>query len=308
MRWPSQVRLIEVGPRDGLQNEQTQVPTAQKVALVEALAAAGLTAIQATSFVHPKWVPQLADAEQVLAALSPPLRARCNALVPNLRGYQRALVAGVREVEVVVGVSDSFSRHNVNMGTEESFAQAVEICRLAKADGVRVRVALATSFGCPYEGEVAAARVVQLAERAQQAGADELSIADTSGVANPRQAYELFSRLVEAVPLELLAAHFHDTRGLGLACVVASLQAGITAFDASVGGLGGCPYCPGAAGNIATEDLLVLLHGCGIATGVDEQGLLAAARLAAQLVGHELPSHTLKASAGVCCRRQPNLI
>jgi hydroxymethylglutaryl-CoA lyase len=217
-----------------------------------------------------------------------------------MRGYERALAAGVREVEVVVGVSDSFSRHNVNMGTEESFAQGEAVLARARGDGVRVRIALATAFGCPYEGAVPAERVVALARRAHEAGADEISVADTSGVANPRQAYDLFSRLVAVVPASLLVAHFHDTWGRGLANVVASLDASITAFDASVGGLGGCPYCPGAAGNIATEDLVAMLEEMDIATGVDLCKLLEAADLARSLVDHQLPSHALVAGRVAC--------
>lgn len=300
MNWPTSVRVIEVGPRDGLQNEKAAIPTEGKVALIRALAAAGLRSIQATSFVHPKWVPQLADAEAVLAAVLPESGVTFSALVPNVRGYERALAAWVREVEVVVGVSDSFSRHNVNMGTEESFAQAEAILARAKPEGMRVRVALATAFGCPYEGVVPAERVVRLACRAAEAGADEISIADTNGVANPRQAYDLFARLATVVPPALLVAHFHDTWGRGLANVIAALNAGITAFDASTGGLGGCPYCPGAAGNIATEDLVAMLAEMGIETGVDLRRLLEAAELAERLVGHKLPSHTLTAAKARC--------
>lgn len=300
MNWPQRTRVVEVGPRDGLQNEKSFVPTEGKIALVRALAGAGLRWIQATSFVHPKWVPQLADAEAVLAALLPERAAAYSALVPNRRGYERALAAGVPEVEVVVGVSDTFSRHNVNMGTEESFAQAEAVLARAKHDGVRVRVALATAFGCPYEGEVPPARVVRLARRAGELGADELSICDTNGVANPRQVYDLFAALGAAVPPSLLVAHFHDTHGRGLANVVAALAAGVEAFDASIGGLGGCPYCPGAAGNIATEDLVAMLHAMGIETGVDFPALLEAARLAERLVGRPLLSHALVAGRGRC--------
>lgn len=300
MNWPKNVRVIEVGPRDGLQNEKAFVPTEGKVALIRALTGAGLRWIQATSFVHPKWVPQLADAEQVLATVLADAAADYSALVPNMRGYERALAAGVKEVEVVVGVSDTFSRHNVNMGTEESFAQAEAILARAKGDGMRVRVGLATSLGCPYEGNVPPERVVAFAIRAHQAGADEIMVADTPGVANPRQTYDLFSRLVAAVPADLFVAHFHDTWGRGLANAVAALNAGITAFDASVGGLGGCPYSPGAMGNIATEDLVAMLAECGIKTDVGLSRLLEAATLAGQLVDRQLPSHALQAGCPTC--------
>ncbi len=300
MNWPQHARIIDVGLRDGLQNERAFVSTEDKVRLFRSLTAAGIRWIQVTSFVHPKWVPQLADAEKVAASAIGTGGAGLSALVPNARGYERALASGIRRMEFVIGASDTFNRHNVNMGTDESLVQFEKILAKAKSDGVKLRLDLATSFGCPYEGEVPPERVIELAKHALEAGAAELGIADTNGVANPRQVHELFSRLVKDVPYGYLVAHFHDTWGRGLANVVASLEAGITAFDASIGGMGGCPYCPGAAGNIATEDLVAMLESMHIGTDVDLAKLTDAAELAGSLLRQPLPSHALKARGGRC--------
>lgn len=300
MQWPKQVTIIEVGPRDGLQNEKAIVPTERKLELLNLLARAGVRRIQVTSFVHPRVVPQLADAEELMRRLERIPGVQYSALIPNEKGYERALAAGVREVDFVIGVSETFNRRNVNMSTEESLERCLRLVERARRDGVHMRVGLATSFGCPYEGRVPPERVLRLARRVYEAGANEIGISDTNGVAHPRQVFELFSMLVEIVPAGMLVAHFHDTWGRGLANVVASLQAGITQFDASIAGLGGCPFCPGASGNIATEDLVDMLHSCGVATGIDLQLFLQAADMAAGLSSRPVSSHVLVASRARC--------
>jgi hydroxymethylglutaryl-CoA lyase len=293
---PARVRIVEVGPRDGLQNEPAAIPSEAKIALVRALADAGLPAVEVTAFVNPKWVPQMADADAVYAAVERRPGTRYPALVPNVAGLERALGVGVDEVAIFAAASETFSRRNINQSIEQSFDRYSDVVRRAGIAGIRVRAYLSTAFGCPYEGAVPVARVVELTERLLALGAYEVAVSDTIGVAHPGQVWDLLEVLSARVPREQLALHFHDTRGTALANVLAGLQAGIVAFDASAGGLGGCPYAPGASGNLATEDLVYMLDGLGIETGVSLAGVAAASRALEPLIGHALPSRYLKAT------------
>lgn len=295
MDLPSSVQVTDVGPRDGLQTEPTFVPTAKKIAVVEALAAAGVPRIEATSFVHPRAVPQMADAEAVLAGIQRRLGTRYAALVPNLRGAERALGARADELNVVVSSTESMSQANVKMSVADSITACAAVVRLAAPAGVPVACAVTTSFGCPYEGLVAPERVVDVVARLVDTGVTEVALADTIGVANPRQVTELVGLVRGRWPELPLGLHFHDTRGLGLANVLAGLEAGVTRYDASAGGLGACPFAPGATGNICTEDLVYMLHELEISTGIDLGALIAAARLLRDTVGHEVPSRMLRA-------------
>ena len=275
---PSRVRIVEVGPRDGLQNEAKSVPTPDKVRFIEMLADAGLPHIEATSFVSPRAVPQLADAAEVMAGVERRGGVTYSALVPNLKGMRRALEAGVREVAVFTGATDSFTRANINMTIEESLAAFGPVAELARAGGVRVRGYLSVAFGCPYEGEVPPERVLEVARRLLDLGVYEVSLGDTIGVATPNQVPEVAGPIVVEAGADRVALHLHDTRGTALANALAGLLIGVTTFDSSAGGLGGCPYAPGAAGNLATEDLLYMLHGMGIETGADIEKVAAASR------------------------------
>ncbi|MBO8162241.1 MAG: hydroxymethylglutaryl-CoA lyase [Brevibacillus sp.] len=301
------VRVYEVGPRDGLQNEAQIVPTEVKIGLIERLADAGLRWIEASSFVNPKWIPQLADAGDVLAGLRQRPEVTYSALVPNMRGLQRAREAGLREVAVFMSASESHNRKNINKSITETLPVLAEVVGEASACGMRVRGYLSTVFGCPYEGKVDLNRTLSVAEALLSMGVYELSIGDTIGVATPKQVREVFSALVKEFTTERLAAHFHDTRGTGLANVTAALDEGIRTFDSSIGGMGGCPYAPGAAGNISTEDLVYMLTGMGYDTGVDQQKLAEAGRYIQQQLGRQLPSRVLKAhcaDAGVPLQRR----
>ncbi len=295
MRLPERVAICEVGPRDGLQNERVNVPTAGKLRLIEALAEAGIRRLEATSFVSPRWIPNLADAGEVLAGLRRKPGVTYAALVPNLKGLERALAAKVDEVVIFLSASESHNRKNINQSIAQALEAYREVAARAKRAGLRLKAALSTCFGCPYEGDVDPAAVVRLAEALIGLGADEVGISDTTGMANPRQVYAVVSRVAERVALEKLSLHFHDTRGTGLANVLAGLQAGVRIYDGSVGGLGGCPYAPGATGNIATEDLVHMLHEMGVETGVDLPRLIECARLAQDLVGRPLEGHVSKA-------------
>lgn len=294
---PRRVTVVEVGPRDGLQNEQAHVPTEAKVRFIDALSAAGFGVVEATSFVHPRAIPQLADAEAVLAGITRQPGTRYPVLVPNPRGLERALQAGAREIAVFTAASESFNRHNINRTIEESLQDIAAVMAEARRAGLWVRGYVSTCFGCPYEGEVAVARVVEVAERLLQLGVNELSIGDTIGVATPRQVETVVGTLTERIPGRLLALHFHDTRGTALANTLAALELGIATFDASAGGLGGCPYAPGAAGNLATEDLLYMLHGMGIETGVDLDRVVAASLAILPVLGRQPASKFLQACA-----------
>jgi hydroxymethylglutaryl-CoA lyase len=285
------ISIREVGPRDGLQNE-APVPTQAKVALLDALSATGVRRIEAVSFVHPKAIPQMADADQVWAAVTRAPGVRYSALVPNLRGARRALAAGFTELEVVVSASDTHNRANLNRSTEESLVEIAELIPLVHEAGATVEVIVATSFGCPYEGDVPPGRVAAIAERVVADGADRLAYGDTTGMATPRRVRELLDAVPRDRPLLL---HFHDTRGTGLANILTALDLGVTEFDASVGGLGGCPYAPGASGNVATEEVVHMLHDMGFETGIDLEKLVEVAELAEKIVGRTLPSGVLRA-------------
>lgn len=294
MRLPSRVLLREVGPRDGLQNEPP-VPTADKVALIDALSKTGLRRIETVSFVHPKAIPQMGDAAQVWSGITRHADVEYSALVPNLTGARRALEVGVRSLEAVVSASERHNRANVNRTTAESLAEIEAVVDLAHSEGATCQVVVATAWGCPYEGDIPVSRVVSVARAALDAGADALAYGDTTGMATPTRVEELVEVTRADLPPVPLTLHFHNTRGAGLANVLAALQLGVTEFDASVGGLGGCPYAPGASGNIATEEVVHMLEDMGIDTGVDLDLLLDVAAQAERLVGHQLPSQVLRA-------------
>lgn len=292
---PHRVTVVEVGPRDGLQNEAVRVPTSVKIAFVEALAAAGLPVVEITAFVNPSRVPQMADAGEVARGVAKREGVRYTALVPNMRGLAAARQAGLTEVAVFAAASETFSRRNINQGVDESLAAYRDVVAEARGSGMRVRGYLSTAFGCPFEGEVTAASVADLAARLLDLGVFEVAVSDTIGVATPGQVVDVVEAVASRVPREAIALHFHDTRGTALANVLAALQAGITTFDASAGGLGGCPFAPGAAGNVATEDLLYMLHGLGIETGVDLEAVTEASRGIARALNHPLASRYVAA-------------
>jgi hydroxymethylglutaryl-CoA lyase len=287
--------IVEVGPRDGLQNEQVAVPTADKIEFINRLSAAGLPVIEVTAFVSPKWVPQMADAAAVFGGIVKRPGTRYSALVPNVAGLERAMAAGVTEIAVFAAASEAFSRKNINQGIEESLAGYKTVCDRALAAGLRVRGYLSTAFGCPYEGAVQPQKVIEVTERLLALGVFEVSVSDTIGVAHPGQVRHVLEDLTARVPAGRLALHFHDTRGTALANVLAALPFGITTFDASAGGLGGCPYAPGAAGNLATEDLIYMLDGLGIETGVSLKAVTEASAFMAERLDHRLPSRYFQA-------------
>ena len=297
------VNILDVTPRDGLQNEATQVSTADKLTLIEKLIDAGVRDIQATSFVHPRWVPQMADAEAVVAGLSRFPGARFSALVPNLKGYQRAVAAGIRYVEFVIAASESFNRRNLNRSMAESFELLNQVSREAERDHVEIRVGFSTSFHCPFEGKIPTAALVDAVHEAREQGPWRIALCDTDGMAFPDQVTEAVALIREdlkILPGEL-ALHFHDTYGRGLANTFAGLQAGVREFDSTTAGLGGCPYCPGASGNLATEDLVAFLDGLGYETGIDIEKLLDAAEFATQFSSRPYQGHLLRAHrAGAC--------
>ena len=284
---PSRVTVVEVGPRDGLQNEKGIVNTADKIRFIDLLSAAGLSVIEATSFVSPTAVPQLADAGEVMAGIRRTLGVRYTALVPNRKGMERALAAGVDEVAVFTGASEAFVQHNINTSIAGSIVNFRPVVEMAREAGKRVRGYISTAFGCPYEGRVAPEAVAHVVDLLLDLGVDELSIGDTIGVATPNQVVNVTELLLARMPAERLAMHFHDTRGTALANVLAALQLGIRIFDSSTGGLGGCPYAPGASGNLATEDLLYMLHGLGIETGVSLDAVVDASRFLASVRGSQ---------------------
>ncbi len=292
---PPRVRIVEVGPRDGLQNERAPIDTATKVALVDALTAAGLPVIEVGAFVSPQWVPQMADTAEVFRSIRRAPGVAYTALVPNTIGLRRAIAAGVTEVAVFAAASETFSSRNINQTVEQSLEAYADVVREAAESSVRVRAYLSTAFGCPYEGVVPAARVVDVAARLRDMGAYEVAVSDTIGVAHPGQVWDVLAALESRLPISDLALHFHDTRGTALANVLAGLQAGVTTFDASAGGLGGCPYAPGAAGNLATEDLVSMLDGLEIRTGVDVAQVVRASSSIEPHLGHSLPSRYVQA-------------
>jgi len=295
MRTPPRVSIVEVGPRDGLQNEKTLIATADKIAFVDQLAAAGHRTIEVSAFVSPKWVPQMGDASDVFAGITRLDQVRYTALVPNRAGLTRAIAAGVTEVAIFAAASETFSQRNINQSIDASLAIYSEVCRDALAAGLKVRGYLSTCFGCPYEGRVAPSQVASVARRLIDLGVFEVAISDTIGVAHPGQVPVVLDAVTAVVPLQQVALHFHDTRGAALASVLAGLDYGVTTFDSSAGGLGGCPFAPGAAGNLATEDLLYMLDGLGIETGVDVSRVAAASRFMQSRLDHPLPSRYLQA-------------
>lgn len=289
MKWPEQIFIREVGPRDGLQNEAKYVPVEIKIKLIKALAQAGVTAIEATSFVHPRAVPQLADAEPVIKGIGDiPDGLLLSALVGNVKGIERASNAGVKEVVVVISASDAHNRANLNMSTFQSLQGLRDICALVSEKGIRVRGAVATAFGCPYQGHISENEVRTVVEGMLDSCVGEITLADTAGMANPRQVFELYSSLASYYPGVLWALHFHDTRGLGLANIIAGIQAGATRLESSVGGLGGCPFIPGAAGNVATEKLVYMLNKMGIKTGIDLSKLVKCSEMLEEFFNRKL--------------------
>jgi hydroxymethylglutaryl-CoA lyase len=306
MRYPKRVTVVEVGPRDGLQNEDRQIATADKIGFVDRLSAAGLPVIEVSAFVSPKWIPRLADASEVFAGLAAKPGVRYTALVPNVAGLDRALAAGVREVAIFAAASESFSLRNINKTIEDSLEGYRAVCTRALDAGLRVRAYLSTAFGCPYEGAIAPERVAALTAELIGMGAFEVAVSDTIGVAHPGQVAAVLETVASQVPLAQVALHFHDTRGTALANVLAALDAGVMTFDAAAGGLGGCPYAPGAAGNLATEDLIYMLDGLGIETGVDLAALVAASRFIEPLVGHSLPSRYVQAAKAAALGAPPS--
>jgi len=288
------IAIREVGPRDGLQNE-APVPTAAKVELIDALSATGVRRIEAVSFVHPKAIPQMADADEVWAKISRNPSVRYSALVPNVRGAQRALDAGFAEIEVVVSASDTHNRRNINRSTDESMAELPELIQLLHNGGATVELIIATSFGCPYEGDVDPGRVASIVDQAVAMSVDRVAFGDTTGMATPRRVTDVLSRVRNSHDGIPILCHFHNTRGTGLANILTAIDHGVTEFDASVGGLGGCPYAPGATGNVATEEVVHMLHDMGYETGIDLDELVRVAELAQRIVGRELPSGVLRA-------------
>jgi hydroxymethylglutaryl-CoA lyase len=295
---PDQVSVYEVGPRDGLQNEAAVVPVEGKLALIESLVAAGLRRIEAGSFVSPRWIPQLADSDELLRRLPRLDGVTYSSLVPNQKGLERALAAGAREVAVFLSASETHSKKNINRSIEEALSDYRDVVKNALAAGVAVRGYVSVVFGCPYEGEVPVERVRGITGQLLELGVYQVSLGDTVGLGTPKQVESVLTTLLASFPAPTLAVHFHDTRGTALANALVALDLGIETFDASVGGLGGCPYAPGASGNLATEDLVHMLDGMGVKSGVDLPKLVAAGELAQRLVGRELSSRVFRAVLG----------
>ncbi|MBS2020439.1 MAG: hydroxymethylglutaryl-CoA lyase [Deltaproteobacteria bacterium] len=303
MSIPDRVSVYEVSPRDGLQNESATVPLSGKVRLIDALAAAGLERIEITSFVSPKWIPQLADADELVEAVRaqafsrvPPsadphadTKVRYSALCPNPHGLERAKATGIEEIAVFLSSSETHNKKNVNKTIDQTLGAFEETIGPARAAGMRVRAYVSTVWGCPYEGDVAPERSLAIAKKLFDMGCYQISLSDTIGAGTPKLTREIMSRAIDTLPLEAIAMHMHDTRGTALANILVGLELGIRNFDASIGGMGGCPYAPGAAGNVATEDLAYMLQGMGIETGLDLERLVEAARAAESIVGRTLP-------------------
>jgi hydroxymethylglutaryl-CoA lyase len=289
------VKIVEVGPRDGLQNEKVTVPAEAKVEYITALADAGLKVIEAGAFVSPKWVPQMADTAEVFREIPKDPGVDYPVLVPNMKGLERAIEAGVKSIAIFTAASDTFNKRNINMSIDESFANYAPVAARARAEGMRVRGYVSTAFGCPYEGDVPPEKVLEVVARLLDLGCYEVSVGDTIGVGTPMQVQGVIGILLQVVPAQRLAMHFHDTRGTALANTLAALEMGIATFDASSGGLGGCPYAPGASGNLATEDLIYMLDRMGIETGVNLDRLVAASSIIAPYLDHPLPGRYLQA-------------
>jgi hydroxymethylglutaryl-CoA lyase len=303
------VKVVDVTARDGLQNEPKLVSTRDKLALIEKLIQAGVTDIQATSFVHPKWVPQMADAEDVAAGLGKFSGVTFSALVPNLKGYDRALAAGIRQMEFVIAASETFNRKNLNRSMAESLQLLEQATRLAQRDGVVLRAGFSTCFHCPFEGRISSQAVVNAVRAARQIAPWRIAVCDTDGMAFPDQVKETVGRLLDELKMkpEDLVLHFHDTYGRGLANTLAGLQSGVREFDSSTAGLGGCPYCPGASGNLATEDLVDFLEGMGYGTGIDMEKLLDAAEYACRFSSRPYQGHLLRARRARACGVTPSV-
>jgi isopropylmalate/homocitrate/citramalate synthase len=296
MRIPvEKVTIVEVGARDGLQNEKVTIPTEAKVEFITALADAGLTVIEAGAFVSPKWVPQMADSAEVYRQIPKDPGVDYPLLVPNMKGLERAIEVGAKSISIFTAASETFNKRNINMSIAESFEAQGPVVARALSEGMRVRGYVSCACGCPYEGEIAPEAVLEVSARLLDLGCYEVSIGDTIGVGNPRQVQGITELLMQVIPTKRLAWHFHDTRGLAIANTVAALEMGIATFDASAGGLGGCPYAPGASGNMATEDLVYLLNSLTIESGVDLDRLVAASRLIAQYLDHPLPGKYVQA-------------
>ena len=289
------VRIVEVGPRDGLQNEKTIIATADKVELIDRLSRTGLRTIEATSFVSPKWLPQLADAAEVFSAIVRKPGIAYPVLVPNEQGYDRARAAGAREVAVFTAASEAFNRKNINAGIDESIERFRPVLERARVDGIQVRGYVSTVLGCPYQGEVPVADVVRVARRLHDLGCYEISLGDTIGVGTPRKARAMLKAVASEVPMPALAVHFHDTYGQALANLLACLEEGVAVVDAAVSGTGGCPYAKGASGNVASEDVVYMLQGLGIETGIDLAALSDTGRWLAALLGRETSSKVTRA-------------
>ena len=296
MTYPSQVRIVEVGARDGLQNEKTIVPAATKVELIDRLSDTGLSTIEATSFVSPKWVPQLADAADVYTAIRKKRGVRYPVLVPNLQGYERAREVGAEEIAVFTAASEAFNRKNINASIDESIERFTPVVERAKVDGIAVRGYVSTVLGCPYQGDVPVADVVRVAARLHALGCYEISLGDTIGIGTPAKARAMLAAVAEKVPMSALAVHFHDTRGQALANILACLELGVAVIDSSVSGAGGCPYARGATGNVASEDVVYMLHGMGISTGIQLDKLIETGRWLSTQLARDNGSKVWRAS------------
>ena len=298
MNLPSHVKMVEVGPRDGLQNEKDAVPAEVKIALIDLLSATGLTVVEAGAFVSPRWVPQMADGAEVLAGITRQPGVSYPVLVPNMKGFEAAQRAGAQEVAVFGAASEAFTQRNINCSIAESIARFAPVTEAAQAAGMAVRGYVSCVLGCPYEGEIAPAAVAEAAERLADLGCAEISLGDTIGVGTPARAQAMIEAAAARVPIERLAVHFHDTYGQALANILACLELGVTVVDSSVAGLGGCPYAKGATGNVASEDVLYMLNGLGIETGVDLAKLAEAGRMISQHLGRPPASKVARALAG----------
>lgn len=301
---PASVKIIEVGPRDGLQNEQQTISAETKIELVNRLSQAGFANVEAASFVSPKWVPQMATSSEVMAGITRRPGTLYSALVPNMKGFEAALAAGVDEVVIFAAASEAFSQKNINCSIAESIARFRDVAQAAKQHNLRLRGALSCAFGCPYQGEVTADGVADVVRQLRELGCDEIDIADTIGVATPRHVQAVMQRAIEEFPIDRLSGHFHDTYGQALANIYASLEVGITIYHASVAGLGGCPYAKGATGNVATEDVLYMMQGLGIETGIDLDLVVDAGQFISEKLGRKAVSragNAIAAKRGAAC-------
>ena len=297
MTFPDKVKIVEVGPRDGLQNEQETIPAEVKIALVNQLTKAGFANIEAASFVSPKWVPQMATSAEVMAGITRKPGVLYSALVPNMQGLQAALAAGADEMVIFSSASEAFSQKNINCSIAESIERFRDVALAAKQAGKRLRGSISCSFGCPYQGEVSIDSVVDVLHRLRDLGCDEIDIADTIGVATPNKVKAVMQRMVQEFPIERLSGHFHDTYGQALANIYAGLEVGISIYHSSVAGLGGCPYAKGATGNVATEDVLYLMQGLDIETGIDLDAVVTAGQFISQHLGRKASSRAGNAIA-----------